>query len=156
MGSPLPANLLISKIICSLPEPYKEFRARWRDVPTPEKTIDNMTMRLIGEEGIIACYKPTSNNNNAFQASDRRNQYHNDPSHKGGGHSSMRGVKNGRVNDQRRQKPSRHHSGTNDDTKTWKCLYCEVDTHETKNCRKMVKARELANEHFGKKMASEK
>ena len=69
MGSPLPTNLLISKIICSLPEPYKEFRARWRDVPTLDKTIDNTTMRLIGEEEIIACYQPTSSNNNAFKAS---------------------------------------------------------------------------------------
>ncbi len=105
---------------------------RWRDVPTPEKTIDNMTMRLIGEEEIIACYQPTFSNNNAFKASDRRNQYHNDPSHRGrhrgGGYSSMRGVKNGRVNDQRRQQPSRHHSGANADTKTWKCIYCEVDS----------------------------
>ena len=66
----------------------------------------------------------------------------------------MRGVKNGRVNDQRRQQPSRHPYGANADTKTWKCIYCEVDTHETKDCRKMLKARELANEHFRKKKAS--
>ena len=29
-----------------------------------------------------------------------------------------------------------------------------MDTHETKDCRKMLKARELANEHFRKKKAS--
>ncbi len=36
MGNSLPVNLLVNKIICSLPESYKEFRARWRDVPVAE------------------------------------------------------------------------------------------------------------------------
>ena len=44
-------------------------REMGRDVPTLDKTIDNTTMRLIGEEEIIACYQPTSSNNNAFKAS---------------------------------------------------------------------------------------
>jgi hypothetical protein len=30
----------------------------------------------------------------------------------------------------------------------------EVDTHETKDCRKMLKAREIANENFRKKKSS--
>ncbi len=34
-----------------------------------EKTIANMTMHLIGEEEIIACYQPTTSNNNALNAS---------------------------------------------------------------------------------------
>ena len=70
-----------------------------------------------------------------------------------GGYSGIRSVKNGRVNDQRRQKPSRYHSGANVDTKTWKCIYCEVDTFETKE-RKMLKARELSNEYLRKKKSS--
>jgi hypothetical protein len=34
-----------------------------------EKTMANMTMHLIGEEEIIACYLPTTSNNNALNAS---------------------------------------------------------------------------------------
>ncbi|KZS10552.1 Uncharacterized protein APZ42_024954 [Daphnia magna] len=151
MGSPLPSNLLINKIICSLPESYKEFRARWRDVPIMEKTIDNMTMRLIGDEEIISCYQPTTSNNNVFNASDHKNQFHNDqkkPGHSGAGDQGLRGVKNGRVSDQRGHQSSRSYSGanTNNNTKIWKCIYCEVDTRNERL--------ELANQHFRRKKSS--
>jgi hypothetical protein len=60
------------------------------------------------------------------------------------------------MDDQRRQKPSRHHSRAKVDTKTWKCIYSEVDIHERKACRKMIKARELAHDIPERRWASEK
>ncbi len=43
--------------------------------------------------------------------------------------------------------------GTNLETpqKIWNCIYCEIDSHHTVYCRKLIFARKLATEHFTKK-----
>ncbi len=49
-------------------------------------------------------------------------------------------MKNGRVSDEREQQSSLSYSGANTDnnTKKCKCVYCEVNTHEARDCRKFV------------------
>ncbi len=77
MGHPLPVNLLVSKIVNALPEAFIQFRVRWRETPAADKTIDNLTVRLIAEEQILKSYHtsaPVSENNNlAFNAAGSTN-----------------------------------------------------------------------------------
>ncbi len=70
-GHPLPVNLLVSKIVNALPEAFIQFRVRWRETPAADKTIDNLTVRLIAEEQILKSYHTPvtqQNNNLAFNA----------------------------------------------------------------------------------------
>ena len=77
MGHPLPVNLLVSKIVNALPEAFIQFRARWHETPAADKTIDNLTLRLIAEEQILKSYHtsaPASQNINlAFNAAGSTN-----------------------------------------------------------------------------------
>jgi hypothetical protein len=43
--------------------------------------------------------------------------------------------------------------GANLDTpqKIYNCIYCQIDSHHTVDCRKLISARKLATEHFTKK-----
>lgn len=76
MGHPLPVNLLVSKIVNALPEAFIQFRVRWRETPAADKTIDNLTVRLIAEEQILKSYHTPvaqqNNNNLAFNAEGAR------------------------------------------------------------------------------------
>ena len=77
MGHPLPVNLLVSKIVKALTEAFIQLRARWHETPAADKTIDNLTLRLIAEEQILKSYHtsaPASQNNNlAFNAAGSTN-----------------------------------------------------------------------------------
>lgn len=46
-------NMLISKIITTLPEQYRHFRSAWESTPEKDKTLTNLTSRLIGEEKML-------------------------------------------------------------------------------------------------------
>ena len=35
--------------------------------------------------------------------------------------------------------------------KIYNCIYCQIDSHHTVDCRKLISARKLATEHFTKK-----
>jgi hypothetical protein len=35
--------------------------------------------------------------------------------------------------------------------KIWNCIYCEIYSHHTVDCRELISARKLATEHFTKK-----
>lgn len=43
-------EMLMSKILAILPEEYKYFLSAWESSPTTEKTLENLTARLIAEE----------------------------------------------------------------------------------------------------------
>lgn len=55
------------------------------------------------------------------------------------------GVRGGGVN---RYPPTEE--GTNRGTaqKVWECIYCELNSHKTVDCRKLISARNLAKEHI--------
>lgn len=71
VGRPLPANLIIGKIISSLPESFARVRTVWEGTPIVERTLENLQSRLIAEEKTIAAYKAESAHNNtvAYHAS---------------------------------------------------------------------------------------
>lgn len=70
VGQPLRDSLLLNKIVHALPESYAQFRARWGETSAVDRTIDNLTLRLIAEEQIIASYQQNvSKDNTAFHAS---------------------------------------------------------------------------------------
>ena len=69
IGRPVAANLLIGKIINSLPESYARVRSVWEATPVAERTMEILQSRLIAEEKVIACYKTSHSNTTAFQAS---------------------------------------------------------------------------------------
>jgi hypothetical protein len=56
MGSPLQDKYIINRMLQTLPESYRHVHSAWTNVPRDEKTIDNLTQRLIAEEGVVASY----------------------------------------------------------------------------------------------------
>ena len=56
MGSPLQDKYIINRMLQTLPETFRHVRSAWTNVPTNEKTIENLTQRLIAEEGVVASY----------------------------------------------------------------------------------------------------
>lgn len=49
-GEEISDKMIITKILMSLPEPYKHFRSAWESVPTDKQTLDELTSRLLLEE----------------------------------------------------------------------------------------------------------
>ncbi|UYV65135.1 hypothetical protein LAZ67_3003247 [Cordylochernes scorpioides] len=52
LGEPISDVALITKIICSLPDKYKNFITAWDSVSSEEKTLENLTARLLKEESL--------------------------------------------------------------------------------------------------------
>ncbi|XP_071571460.1 uncharacterized protein [Temnothorax nylanderi] len=49
-GEPISDKMLMTKILMSLPEPYKHFRSAWESVPLEKQTTEELTSRLLIEE----------------------------------------------------------------------------------------------------------
>ncbi|UYV63270.1 K02A2.6-like, partial [Cordylochernes scorpioides] len=52
LGEPISDVALITKIICSLPDKYKNFVTAWDSVSSEENTLENLTARLLKEESL--------------------------------------------------------------------------------------------------------
>ena len=50
LGSPIPDKMLITKILMSLPEKLKYFLCAWESTAVDDRTLSNLTSRLISEE----------------------------------------------------------------------------------------------------------
>ena len=50
LGEPISDSMLITKILMTLPENYKHFYSAWDSIPTENKTLSNLTSRLMVEE----------------------------------------------------------------------------------------------------------
>ena len=48
MGQPLLVNFLLDKTVNAHPKTFIPFRVEWCATPSPDKTIHNPTVRLIG------------------------------------------------------------------------------------------------------------
>ena len=151
----------------TLPESYRHVRSAWTNVPRDEKTLDNLAQRLIAEEGVVASYAvqtpapPT--NSVAFQATvpesrvDNAHYATNRGGQRGrgrggfrgrGGRGNYGGPRGGGVN---QHAPKQEGANLETPQKIWNCIYCEIDSHHTVDCRKLISARTLAKEHFTKK-----
>ena len=56
MGSPLQNKYMVNRMLPTLPESFRHVRSQWPNVPTNEKTVENLIPRLIAEEGVGASY----------------------------------------------------------------------------------------------------
>ena len=54
LGQPVPEDMLITKIVCSLPPSYNSILAAWTNVPTLEQTVANLKIRLLQMENLMA------------------------------------------------------------------------------------------------------
>jgi hypothetical protein len=50
LGEPVTDNMVMTKIIMTLPEMYNHFYSAWDSIPEGNKTINNLTSRLLIEE----------------------------------------------------------------------------------------------------------
>nr|CAH0110709.1 unnamed protein product [Daphnia galeata] len=165
MGNPVQEKYVISKMLSSLPASFWHARSSWTNVPRPEQTISNLTQRLLAEEKVIASYTtaPTTTaanpGTNAFKATTDQNQ---DAAYNAAGPSTsgyQRGGYRGRrgFGGRRGQGPfrggvnqhaHRERDAANLETaqRIWECIFCELDSHKTVDCRKLKKARELSKQ----------
>lgn len=49
-GEPISENMVITKILMTLPEPFKHFRSAWESVPSEKQTLKDLISRLLLEE----------------------------------------------------------------------------------------------------------
>lgn len=63
-------DMLISKILSTLPERYRHFRTAWESAPKEERTLTNLTARLIAEEGMNK-NKESIDTNVAFNSTEK-------------------------------------------------------------------------------------
>lgn len=47
LGQPIPQEMLITKIVCSLPPSYNSILAAWANVPALEQTVANLKVKLL-------------------------------------------------------------------------------------------------------------
>lgn len=190
MGASLQDKYVLNKMLSSLPESYRHVRTAWSLIPAAERTIDNLTERLINEEKVVESYaRSTSTIGNsgasAFQATGQYNQrskypklYNsklslilfteknldnaysatNESNYQGGanrgrrgfgGRMNYRGVKRGGV-DTHYYRKDKGKVNFQAPQKAWACIFCQVDTHMTVDCRKLGRAREMFQEQFPK------
>ena len=114
-----------------------------------ERTIDNLTQRLVAEEKVIASYEfelkdeETSAAFRAHKLSNRRQR----SSHQADGYSGFReNLQNARRGAANRYNTAVHHNQSEQSkVKELECDLCKVDSHKTEDCRKLAKARAILN-----------
>lgn len=77
IGKDIHDDMIIMKIICILPDHFKHFATSWEAAPIENKTITNLTSRLISEEIRMSNTSNTiteDQNPVAFQASKTNKQ----------------------------------------------------------------------------------
>lgn len=73
---------VINKMLSSLPESYRHVRTAWSLIPVTDRTIDNLTERLINEEKVVEAYARSSASivynveSSAFSAASGTHKFH--------------------------------------------------------------------------------
>lgn len=49
-GEPVTGNMILAKILMTLPDVYNHFYSTWDSIAAADKTINNLTSRLLTEE----------------------------------------------------------------------------------------------------------
>jgi hypothetical protein len=155
MNEPVPERQILNKILASLPPTFRMVRSAWTVVPVNERTIDNLSRRLVAEESVIASYESESENEMsiAFRAHNSSNQ------RPRGGHQAVKdgypGLR-GHKFDARRGTPYRNNTGYHHNQRErpksnqeFECALCELVTHKTEDCRKLARAREILKKGKG-------
>ena len=66
LGHPVHEEMLITKIMCSLPPCYNSIVTAWANVPAPEQTVANLKVRLLQLENILSLQGGESSGDSAF------------------------------------------------------------------------------------------
>lgn len=66
MGQPVQEDVLLTKIICSLPASYNDVVAAWTNVPPKEQTVANLKVRLLQMENIMTLQNAATDGDSAF------------------------------------------------------------------------------------------
>ena len=149
INEPIPERQILNKILAALPPTFRMVRSAWTVVSANERTIDNLTQRLVAEEKVIASYEfelkdeETSAAFRAHKLSNRRQR----SSHQADGYSGLReNLQNARRGSANRYNTAVHHNQSEQSkVKELECDLCKVDSHKTEDCRKLAKARTILN-----------
>ncbi|UYV74313.1 hypothetical protein LAZ67_11002983 [Cordylochernes scorpioides] len=115
LGEPISDVALITKIICSLPDKYKNFITAWDSVSSEEKTLENLTARLLKEESLQDQWDSSGNSkpDNALMTFSKFNR-----------------------NSTASNKQQQHQQSIKDKKKNTHCGYCKKKGHWWKECYK--------------------
>lgn len=67
LGEPIPKSMLMTKILMTLPSSFSHFHVAWESTATSERTLENLTSRLMVEEARLAAFEEQLNST-AFAA----------------------------------------------------------------------------------------
>ncbi|UYV84036.1 hypothetical protein LAZ67_X000937 [Cordylochernes scorpioides] len=115
LGEPISDVALITKIICSLPDKYKNLITAWDSVSSEEKTLENLTARLLKEESLQDHWDSSGNfkPDNALMTFSKFNR-----------------------NSTASNKQQQHQQSIKDKKKNTHCGYCKKKGHWWKECYK--------------------
>ena len=66
LGQPVPKEMLITKIICSLPPPYNSIVAAWTNVHVADQNVASLKVRLLQMENLLALQGGNTSGDSAF------------------------------------------------------------------------------------------
>lgn len=80
-GKPLPEDMLITKIMCSVPASYNSIVAAWANVPEEHKTIAKLKVRLLQLENLLMKQSGEPAGDSAFVTRSSKASSHNTKKH---------------------------------------------------------------------------
>lgn len=120
LGEPISDSMLMTKILMTLPENYKHFYSAWDSIPNVDKTLSNLSSRLMVEET-------------------RQTQGH-DVQRDTASSSAFSAKKSfGTYNKEKHTKIGNSENQRNNDKKPGKCNYCKKPGHWKRECRIFLK-----------------
>lgn len=114
LGEEINENMIMSKILTALPENYRFFRSAWDSTPAAERTMTNLTARLLLEEARSCTDKEEAV---ALRTEERKCYKCNRKGHLAYACTRVQDTKRGNVNNK-------------------KCFNCHKTGHVAKDCRR--------------------
>jgi len=125
LGEPISDSMLISKIIMTLPENYKHFYSAWDSIPNVDKTLSNLSSRLMVEE--------------------TRQTQGNDAQRDTASSSAFSAKKSYGTNKEKYTKIGNSENQRNNDKKPGKCNHCKKPGHWKRECQIFLKEQKERN-----------
>ena len=151
---------LVTKIVCTLPDDFRNFKSNWRQTPVDRQTLASLTSFLLMEEREMAKLKPkvTTNQDTAFHSSSSKTTGHHHDEHqqnRGKQEEEHKGMsaqqskshwpnqggkwnskKGGRVysNREHQNTPNENKNGNYGGKTSRFCNYCTMNNHNTEDC----------------------
>lgn len=125
-------EMLISKVLAILPNSYKHFVSAWESTATEEKSLTNLTARLILEEGRLKSGNGDESDQVAFKAFNSRktnNKFYNNKNNNSYQPKSYQNQSNNASYQNQYNNPR-----SNSNFQYPKCSFCHKTNHYEKNC----------------------